>query len=179
LERASEIPAVVQGDADFLSGRQLLDAVPVGCGLRNKRRRERQNQYPRNRGRFTQGVRVKTPECSVLVTLPNRGAPALIYFGGMANPKYKVSDKAIPVTELVDTLSDGTKVKRRIPRMRACNEKDAKGKLCAGHLKRWYFFGDEVKRKFGPEAEIYRCEHCKTLYLPSLEEEPRTGTLAW
>jgi len=109
----------------------------------------------------------------------NRDASALIYFGGMANPKYKVSDKAIPVTELVDTLSDGTKVKRRIPRMRACNEKDAKGKLCAGHLKRWYFFGDEVKRKFGPEAEIYRCEHCKTLYLPSLEEEPRTGTLAW
>jgi hypothetical protein len=106
-------------------------------------------------------------------------APALIYFFRMANPKYKVSDKAIPVTELVDTLSDGTKVKRRIPRMRACNEKDAKGKLCAGHLKRWYFFGDEVKRKFGPEAEIYRCEHCKTLYLPSLEEEPRTGTLAW
>src|SRR5690349_14239084 len=85
----------------------------------------------------------------------NRNAPALLYFCEMANPKYKVSDKAIPVTELVDTLSDGTKVKRRIPRMRACNEKDAKGKLCAGHLKRWYFFGDEVKRKFGPEVEIY------------------------
>ncbi|HLM97995.1 MAG TPA: hypothetical protein VK335_01850 [Bryobacteraceae bacterium] len=32
----------------------------------------------------------------------------------MANPKYKVSDKAIPVSEVVDTLSDGTKVKRRI-----------------------------------------------------------------
>src|ERR1041385_8014312 len=65
----------------------------------------------------------------------------------MANPKYAASDKPVPVAELVDTLSDGTKVKRRVPRMRACNEKDAKGKLCAGHLKRWYFFGDEVKRK--------------------------------
>jgi hypothetical protein len=97
----------------------------------------------------------------------------------MANPKYKVSDRAIPVSEVVDTLSDGTKVKRRIPRMRACSEKDAKGKLCAGHLKRWYFFGDEVKKKYGAEAEIYRCEHCKTLYLPTPEEEPRTGTLAW
>ena len=85
----------------------------------------------------------------------------------MANPKYKVSDKAIPVSEVVDTLSDGTKVKRRVPRMRACSEKDAKGKLCAGHLKRWYFFGEEVKRKYGAEAEIYRCEHCKTLYLPT------------
>jgi hypothetical protein len=97
----------------------------------------------------------------------------------MANPKYAVSDRPVPVSELVATLSDGTKVKRRVPRMRACNEKDAKGKLCAGHLKRWYFFGDEVKQKFGAEAEVYRCEHCKTLYLPNAEEEPRTGTLAF
>ena len=86
----------------------------------------------------------------------------------MANPKYAVSDKPVPVSELVATLSDGTKVKRRIPRMRACNEKDDKGKLCAGHLKRWYFYGD-----------VYRCEHCKTLYLPNPEEAPRTGTLAY
>jgi hypothetical protein len=79
--------------------------------------------------------------------------------------------------ELVDTLSDGTKVKRRIVRMRACDEKDAKGKLCAGHLKRWYFFGEDVKQKFGAGAEIYRCENCKTLYLPNLDEPLRTGTL--
>jgi hypothetical protein len=97
----------------------------------------------------------------------------------MANPKYAVSDKPVPVSELVDTLSDGTKVKRRTPRMRACNEKDEKGKLCAGHLKRWYFFGDEVKQKFGADAEVYRCEHCKTLYLPNPEEQPRTGTLSY
>jgi hypothetical protein len=97
----------------------------------------------------------------------------------MANPKYAASDKPVPVAELITTLSDGTKVKRRVPRMRACNEKDAKGKLCAGHLKRWYFFGEEVKQKFGPDAEIYRCEHCKTLYLPNPEEPPRTGTLSW
>jgi hypothetical protein len=81
------------------------------------------------------------------------------------------------VSELVATLSDGTKVKRRIPRMRACSEKDEKGKLCAGHLKRWYFFGDEIRKRFGDE--IYRCEHCKTLYLPNPEEEARTGTLSW
>jgi hypothetical protein len=97
----------------------------------------------------------------------------------MANPKYAVSDKPVPVSELVDTLSDGTKVKRRIPRMRACSEKDDKGKLCAGHLKRWYFFGDEVKQKFGADVEIYRCEHCKTLYLPNPEEAPRSGTLSY
>ena len=97
----------------------------------------------------------------------------------MANPKYAPSSEPPPVAELVATLDDGTKVKRRIPRMRACNEKDAKGKLCAGHLKRWYFFGEEVKRRFGPDAEIYRCERCKTLYLPNPQETPRTGTLSF
>lgn len=80
---------------------------------------------------------------------------------------------------MVAVLRDGTKVKRRILRQRACNEKAEKGKICAGHLKRWYFFGEEVKEKFGPDAEIYRCERCKTLYLPNPEEEPRSGTLAW
>lgn len=80
---------------------------------------------------------------------------------------------------LVTTLSDGTKVKRRLLRMRACNEKGAKGKLCFGHLKRWYFFGEEVAARFGPDAEIYRCERCKTIYLPNEQEEPRSGTLRW
>ena len=39
----------------------------------------------------------------------------------MANPKYAASDKPVPVSELVDTLSDGTKVKLRTPRMRGCD----------------------------------------------------------
>ena len=81
--------------------------------------------------------------------------------------------------EPVAVLRNGAKVKLRLPRQRACNEKDAKGKLCAGHLKRWYFFGAEVRDKFGADAEIYRCEHCKTLYLPNPDEHPRTGTLAY
>ena len=81
--------------------------------------------------------------------------------------------------ELVTTLSDGTKVKRRLLRMRACDETNEKGKLCLGHLKRWYFFGDEIAQTFGKDAEIYRCETCKTLYLPNPDEKPRSGTLAW
>lgn len=81
--------------------------------------------------------------------------------------------------EFLESLSDGTKVKRRLLRMRACNEKDEKGKLCAGHLKRWYFFGEEVKQRFGTGAEVYRCERCKTLYLPHPEESPRSGTLSY
>jgi hypothetical protein len=80
---------------------------------------------------------------------------------------------------LVTTLPGGTKVKRRMVRMRACNEKNAKGKICAGHLKRWYFFGPDVAEHFGADAEIYRCEKCGTLYLPNPEEQPRSGTLAY
>lgn len=80
---------------------------------------------------------------------------------------------------MIDTLSDGTKVKRRMARMRACTERNAKGKMCAGHLKRWYFFDGEAKEKFGPKAEVYRCERCHTIYLPNVEEGTRTGTLSW
>ena len=83
-----------------------------------------------------------------------------------------------PPADVVAVLG-GVKVKVRLPRMRACNEKDEKGKSCVGHLKRWYFFGEEVKAKYGPTAEIYRCEHCKTLYLPNPDEPPRSGTLAY
>ncbi len=84
-----------------------------------------------------------------------------------------------PRTDVAATLSDGTLVKVRLPKMRACNEKDEKGKMCAGHLKRWYFVGEEVKAKYGPNAEIYRCEHCRTLYLPNPSEEPRSGPLSY
>lgn len=84
-----------------------------------------------------------------------------------------------PVSELLATLSNGQKVKRRTLRMRACNEKDAKGKLCCGHLKRWHGFTDEFIQKFGESAEVYRCERCKTLYLPNPQEEPRTAILSF
>ena len=60
--------------------------------------------------------------------------------------------------DIVMTLPDSTKVKQRLPRMRACNERNAKGKLCAGHLKRWYKLSEAAKQQFGSEAELYRCE---------------------
>jgi hypothetical protein len=98
----------------------------------------------------------------------------------MATPEEAAPAGAVePRPDILTTLSDGTKVKRRLPRMRACNEKNEKGKLCAGHLKRWFFFGDEVKSQFGADAEVYRCERCKTIYLPNPDEAPRTGTLSW
>jgi uncharacterized protein with PIN domain len=86
---------------------------------------------------------------------------------------------ATEAINLLFTLSDGTKVKQRLFRMRACNERNAKGKVCAGHLKRFYRPTPEMQEKLGKDAELYRCEHCRTLYIPNPDEAPRTKTLAW
>jgi hypothetical protein len=72
-----------------------------------------------------------------------------------------------------------TKIKVRKPRQRACDEKDAKGKLCGGHLKRWYDYPREVEKKIGKGAEIYRCEFCKTLYKPDPKQMPHSFTLRY
>ena len=66
----------------------------------------------------------------------------------------------------------------RKPRQRACNEPKGK-KICAGHLKRWYEYGTDVKSLLRGGDEVYRCERCQTLYLPNTDEVPRTGTLAY
>jgi hypothetical protein len=65
------------------------------------------------------------------------------------------------------------KVKLKKPLQRACNENNEKGKLCGGHLKRFYYTADiveqecgDIEQAWGKNAEVYRCEHCKTLYLP-------------
>ncbi len=67
-------------------------------------------------------------------------------------------------------------VKEKKPGQRACDEKDAKGELCVGHLKRWYYsypkqltVGEEEAaaiKEFGKSAEVYRCERCHTIYRP-------------
>lgn len=82
---------------------------------------------------------------------------------------------ASSVTQLPAQLAHH-KVKTKKPGQRSCNEKDAKGKFCGGHLKRWYYTADvveqscgDVEKAWGRDAEVYRCEHCKTLYLPNPE----------
>ncbi len=72
-----------------------------------------------------------------------------------------------------------TKIKVRKPKQRSCDEKDAKGKLCAGHLKRWYDYPKYVEAKIGKDAEIYRCEFCKTLYKPDPKQMPHSFTLRY
>jgi hypothetical protein len=69
------------------------------------------------------------------------------------------------------------KVKTKQTGQRACNEKDDKGKFCGGHLKRWFYASDAVEQEcgciekaWGKNAEVYRCETCKTLYLPNPDD---------
>ena len=80
-------------------------------------------------------------------------------------------------SEMLATLASGQKIKRRVLRMRACDEKNAKGKPCLGHLKRWFAADAEITKQFGDE--IYRCERCHTLYVPNEREAPRTRVLTW
>jgi hypothetical protein len=78
-----------------------------------------------------------------------------------------------------DAAPKEVKIKVRKPKQRSCDEKDAKGKLCAGHLKRWYGYPKEVESKIGKDAEIYRCEFCKTLYKPDPKQLPHSYTLRY
>jgi hypothetical protein len=71
------------------------------------------------------------------------------------------------------------KIKTRKPKQRACDEKDEKGKLCMGHLKRWYDYPPEIAKIVGSAAEVYRCEFCKTLYRPDPKQLPNSYTLRY
>ena len=78
---------------------------------------------------------------------------------------------------MTDETAATPKIKTRKPKQRACDEKDEKGKLCAGHLKRWYDYPKELAGVIGRKAEIYRCEFCKTLYRPDPAQQPQSYTL--
>jgi hypothetical protein len=71
------------------------------------------------------------------------------------------------------------KIKPKKATQRACDEKDAKGKLCCGHLKRWYDYPKEIEALVGKQAEIYRCEFCQTIYKPDLSKTPHSYTLRY
>jgi len=77
------------------------------------------------------------------------------------------------------------KVKDKKPGQRACDEKDAKGEMCLGHLKRWYYhhalrlaYSEEQEaalKEFGKNAELYRCERCHRLYRPLSADHSTAG----
>ncbi|MFQ5777197.1 MAG: hypothetical protein ACE5IP_04235 [Terriglobia bacterium] len=83
-----------------------------------------------------------------------------------------MTDSSAPAT-------DPLKIKTRKPRQRACNQKSEKGKLCNGHLKRYYDFSPEVEAVVGRGAELYRCHRCHTFYQPHPRELPRSYVLRY
>jgi hypothetical protein len=96
-----------------------------------------------------------------------------------AAPAAKPPAAPVAAAAPVSTAPTEQKVKVRKPKQRSCDEKDAKGKLCAGHLKRWYDYPKALESKIGKEAEIYRCEFCKTLYKPDPKQMPHSYTLRY
>jgi hypothetical protein len=80
------------------------------------------------------------------------------------------------ITAVASPEQAALKIKTRKQRQRSCDEKDAKGKLCCGHLKRWYDYPKEIEAIVGSKAEIYRCEFCQTLYRPDPGQLPRSFT---
>jgi hypothetical protein len=71
------------------------------------------------------------------------------------------------------------KIKVRKHKQRSCDERNEKGKLCAGHLKRWYNYPKAVEARIGTLTEIYRCEFCQTLYRPDPEQLSNSFTLRY
>jgi hypothetical protein len=69
------------------------------------------------------------------------------------------------------------KIKTLKPKQRACDGRNEKGKLCAGHLKRWYDLTPEVEAIVGKGAEIYRCEFCEIQFRPDPKQQPNSYTL--
>jgi hypothetical protein len=106
----------------------------------------------------------------IYASSPPEGRATRIFF--LATTTAPVSTSPVP------PQLPNHKVKVKKAGQRACNEKDAKGKFCGGHLKRWFYSTDVVEQKcgdaekaWGRDAEVYRCEHCKTLYLPNHDEQ--------
>lgn len=67
------------------------------------------------------------------------------------------------------------KVKEKREGQRVCDEKNEKGKLCLGHLKRWYKMPAEIAKQLGGNTPIYRCDKCHALYHPAAGDRSSAG----
>ena len=90
-------------------------------------------------------------------------------------------ETAVATAAAVDTAPEpvAPKIKVRKHKQRSCDERDDKGKLCAGHLKRWYDYPKELEALVGSKAEVYRCEFCHTLYRPDPAQLPNSFTVRY
>ena len=112
-------------------------------------------------------------------TAPQAAKPAV---PPASAPAAAVSSAAAPTATAVATEPEAPappKVKPKKATQRACDEKDAKGKLCCGHLKRWYDYPKEIEALVGKKAEVYRCEFCQTIYKPDRSKTPHSYTLRY
>jgi hypothetical protein len=92
----------------------------------------------------------------------------------------KMELDAAPVPVAAAAVEEvGPKIKTRKPKQRACDEKNDKGKLCAGHLKRWFDLPAKVQAVVGKGAEVYRCEFCQTIYKPDPRQQPNSYTVRY
>jgi hypothetical protein len=97
-------------------------------------------------------------------------------------PAVSASTAGAPTATAVATEPEAPaapKVKPKKATQRACDEKDAKGKLCCGHLKRWYDYPKEIEALVGKKAEVYRCEFCQTIYKSDRSKTPHSYTLRY
>lgn len=70
---------------------------------------------------------------------------------------------------------EALRIKIKKAGQRACDEKNEKGKLCVGHLKRWDTPPEDVVREMGKSVPVYRCERCRTLYRPAPDDRSSAG----
>ncbi len=66
-------------------------------------------------------------------------------------------------------------LKEKKPGQRACDEKNAKGNFCLGHLKRWHQPDPAVLKELGSDQAVYRCERCHALYRAAAADQSTAG----
>jgi hypothetical protein len=124
------------------------------------------------------------PTSSAATTPSAPASPATAAPSAPAAPAATAAATASPATGAATAAAEPAapevpKVKPKKATQRACDEKDVKGKLCCGHLKRWYDYPKEIEALVGAKTEVYRCEFCKTLYTPDRSQAPHSYTLRY
>jgi hypothetical protein len=132
---------------------------------------------------------IEMPDESVPETPAKPPAPTAVAPSSAASPPATAPSAPAPPSAPAATSAatavaepaapEAPKVKPKKATQRACDEKDAKGKLCCGHLKRWYDYPKEIEALVGGKVEVYRCEFCKTLYTPDRSQPPHSYTLRY
>jgi hypothetical protein len=123
----------------------------------------------------------ETPAKPAAEAVPTQASPTAPAAAAPAAPAPPAAPAATAAATAVaePAAPEVPKVKPKKATQRACDEKDAKGKLCCGHLKRWYDYPKEIEALVGGKVEVYRCEFCKTLYTPDRSQPPHSYTVRY